>query len=186
MPINAGKKDGIIYKATWRGYIGNYLIGAGVVVLALLVVTRFDVGFTLSPSSTGELLGTLMYLGFGAVAAFLFLESFIDGLFRHYIVAPTEIVNVKGLVFKKRHAIHYQGVSDINVDKGLMGRIFNYGTLEIKGMNENSIIMRRVENPDEVHRVIRNRIDLSRSPQQRNSRSKKISPPDDDEILDEL
>lgn len=178
---------GITYKASWRAFVGNYLIGAGVLVLAFLVVTRFGVEFTLSPSGASELMGTMVYFAFAGVAAWLFAESFIEGLFKHYVVSPTEVVNVKGLVFKKRHAIHYQGVSDIHIDKGLLGRLFNYGTLEIMGMNENSIVMRHIENPDEVHRVIRHRIDASRNPVQHKPHTKKAEPEEMDEgSLDEL
>lgn len=155
-------EKGIVYKASPRAYLGNYIIGAGVVALALIVVRKFEVAFTLVPSGAGELLNSLVYVAFFGTAAWLFAESFLEGGMRHYVISNSEVVKVEGVLWKRRYAIPYQSVAEVNVVKGLFGRIFNYGTVRVEGMREGGISIRHVSNPDEVRRLLRHRVDAVR------------------------
>lgn len=158
------QERGVVYKASVRAYLGNYIIGFCVLFLGLLIIANFGITFKLNPSGAGELLNTLVYAAFGIVAGFLFIEPFIEGFARHYIVSPSEVLKVEGILWKRRHAIPYQSISEIKVTKGLFGRIFNYGTVDVGGThNESSITMKHVSNPYEIQRIIQHRVNSMRS-----------------------
>lgn len=154
---------GIKYKASPRAYIANYLIAAGLVFVAVVVIRRFEISFFMPPATLGELGSTLVYAIFFGAAAWLAAEPLVEGLLRHYLISRSEVVKVEGLVSKRRHSIPYQSVSESRVTKGIFGRIFNYGTIEISSMNEGGISMRHVSDPDEIHRIVQHRVNSVRS-----------------------
>ncbi len=156
-------EKGVIYKASPRAYIGNYLIAVGVIILAILIVTRFKIAFNIIPASIDQMLNTLVYLGFAAVIAFLFEEPFLEGMVRYYVVSNSEVVKVEGILWKRRYSIPYQSVASVKVTKGIFGRIFNYGTVEVVGFGEIGVEMRHVGNPDEIHRLVQHRVNSMRS-----------------------
>lgn len=156
-------EKGVIYRASPRAFIGNYLLAAGVVVLATLVVTSFGIGFTLFPASIGEMLNTLVYFAFAAVVAFLFEEPYLEGMMRYYAISNSEVVKVEGILRKRRHAIPYQSVAEVKVVKGLFGRLFNYGSVEVAGFKETGIFMNHMSDPEEIQRIVQHRVNSMRS-----------------------
>jgi membrane protein YdbS with pleckstrin-like domain len=140
----------LVYRASARAFLGNYLIAAGLVALSFLVGSSLDLGEN----------QYLIYVVFWSAAAILSAEPAIHGVLRHYKVSGSEVVKVEGLIAKRRHSIPHQSVGQVKVSKGLLGRLLNYGTVEVEGQNEsNTISMRQVHDPDEIRRIIRHKID---------------------------
>ena len=156
-------EKGVVYKASVRAYIGNYLIAVGIIILAMLVVTKFGLNFELPPSGLMETLDMLIYVGFGLAAVYLFAEPFLEGTMRRYVVSNSEVVKVEGVLWKRRLAIPYQSVAEVNVVKGIFGRMFNYGTVEIAGFKEGGVVMKHVSNPDEIQRLVQHKVNSMRS-----------------------
>lgn len=154
---------GIKYKASPRAYIANYVIAAGLVFVAILVIRKFELSFSAPPATIGELGSTLVYAIFFGAAAWLTSEPLIEWILRHYLVSKHEVVKVEGIFNRRRHAIPYQSVSGVSVTKGIFGRLLNYGTVEVQGMSEGKFLMKHVGNPDEIHRLIRHKVG-SRTP----------------------
>lgn len=151
---------GVRYRASPKAYVVNYLIAAGVVFLLFLVSRKFNLSFSVSPGSVGEALGTAVYVGFIAAALWLLAEPVWERIMRYYVVTRSEVTKVDGLLRKRRHTIPYQGVSAVSVSKGILGRILNYGTVEIEGMREtgSGIAVRHIGDPDEFHRLVQHRV----------------------------
>lgn len=178
-------EKGVIYKASPRAYVGNYLIAVGVIVLAAVVVTKFEIGFSIVPSTIGEMLNSLVYLAFAAAVAFLFEEPFLEGMIRYYVVTNSEIVKVEGILRKRRLAIPYQSVAEVSVEKGVFGRLLNYGTVDVAGFKDVGITMTHMGNPDEIQRLVQHKVNLMRpSLAQRGTRTRLEKGNKDEEPLE--
>jgi uncharacterized membrane protein YdbT with pleckstrin-like domain len=119
--------------------------------------------FSLSPQDPKEYIPTVGILGFLALVIFLLEQPNIERWMRHYVITNNEIIRVEGIITKKRAAIPFQSVADVRFEKGLVGRIFNFGTVHVTGIGkDNVIIMRGMHNPEEVYNIIRNKINLMR------------------------
>jgi hypothetical protein len=57
--------------------------------------------------------------------------------------------------------IPYQSISNLDVYKGIIGRIFDFGDVSVVGF-KNQIIMRGVSEPELFYRIINNKISVMR------------------------
>ena len=101
-----------------------------------------------------------------ALAAGMAEEPEWERILRRYIVTNNEIIKIEGLFTKKKTVIPYQTVADIRVTKTPLGRILNYGTVLVGGFKQgDDIVLKGMRNPDEVYRVIQNKVNLLREKQ---------------------
>lgn len=156
-------EKGIIYKVSRVSYISNYILLALLIVLFYFVYTRYDLQFSFVPKTIDVFRDTMIMMGFLLAGTFLIEEPTVERLFRHYIVTNNEVIKVEGLIRKKRIGIPYQSVADVTVDQGVVGRIFNFGTIHVSGVGRgNDITMKGMRDPNTVYRVIKNKIGLTR------------------------
>ncbi|MHA1742734.1 MAG: PH domain-containing protein [Candidatus Heimdallarchaeota archaeon] len=148
-------EKGLIYKTSRISYITNYFIIALIIIFLILLWQKFSL--PLIPRSSEEMFPFLVLLAFSALVAYLVEEAGLERLVRQYIVTNNEVIKIEGVLRKKRTAIPYQSVADIGVEKGVLGRIFNFGNVVISGFKDR-ITMRGLKNPDEVYRIIQNKI----------------------------
>lgn len=66
-------------------------------------------------------------LGFFAFIGFILTESYRRG--HKYFLTNYRIITVKKFIGKEVREVMYDKIADIYVDQGLLGRIFNYGTI---------------------------------------------------------
>jgi membrane protein YdbS with pleckstrin-like domain len=150
-------QSGAKYKTSRTSYMTNYFIVILLVVFALLVWQRFSLSFSFFPQTNSELFSDLVIFIFLLVAVYLLEEADMERMLRHYFVTNNEVIKIEGIIRKKRISIPYQSVADVRVNKGVVGRLFNFGDVEITGMKEN-INMRGMKRPDEIYNAIQNKI----------------------------
>jgi uncharacterized membrane protein YdbT with pleckstrin-like domain len=156
-------EKGVVYKTSRISYIGNYILLCLVLVLFFLVWIKFDIQFSLFPRTTYEFESTMVAFGFLIAITFLIEEPTIERMIRHYIVTNNEVIKVEGILRKRRVGIPYQSVADVRVEKGIVGRIFNFGTVHVAGVGRGGdITMKGMRDPDTVYRMIKNKIGLTR------------------------
>ncbi len=155
------EEQGIVVKQSAVSYISNYLLVALVVFLFLLSWSRFGLVFTLSPGGLEEVWKTLVVLGFGVVVVFLIEEPIIERWFRYYVITNNEVILTEGILRKNRIIIPYQSISNVDVYKGIVGRMFDFGDVSVVGFR-NQIIMRGVKEPELFYRIINNKISVMR------------------------
>jgi len=150
---------GNVYKTSRMSYIPNYVLAVLAVVLVILIwpYIHVKVFFT----TYADLIPFGIFSAFLVLITFLIEEPTIEQLMRKYIVTNNEVIKIEGLIRKKRISIPHGNVSDIRVKKGVWGRIFNFGDVEVTGFREN-IVMKGVRNPDEIYRLIENKVSLMR------------------------
>jgi len=152
-------EHGLIFKTSRISYVANYFLVVLAFILLALVwpYLSLKIFFT----SYGDLLPFAIFSLFIVMITFLIEEPSIEQIMRKYIVTNNEVIKVEGLIRKKRISIPHGNVSDIKVRKGVWGRILNFGDIEVTGFREN-IVMKGIRGPDEVYKIIENKISLMR------------------------
>jgi len=142
----------IKYKTARISYIVSYLL-VPLVIFFLSVILLF-------------LENTKWYniaiAGCLVIICFLLLEPEWERAVREYHITNNEVMEIEGLVRKKRTVIPYQSIADVKVIKGIAGRIFKFGDVVIAGMKE-SIKMKGMKNPDEIYKIMENKIALQKT-----------------------
>jgi len=152
-------EHGITIKTSRVSYISNYFLVA--LVVALLVLVWPHLNLKIFFASYTDLIPFAIFSLLVVTITFLMEEPSIEQVMRKYIITNNEVIKVEGLIRKKRISIPHGNVADIRVKKGVWGRLLNFGDLEISGMKEN-IVMKGIRNPDEIYKVIENKISLMR------------------------
>jgi membrane protein YdbS with pleckstrin-like domain len=152
-------EKGSIFKTSRISYVQNYSLVVLAVVFLVLVwpYLHLKILFT----SYADLLPFAIFAGFIVLITFLIEEPTIEQIMRKYVVTNNEVVKIEGLLRKKKISIPHGNVSDIRVKKGIVGRIFNFGDIEVTGFRDN-IVMKGIKNPDEVYKIIENKVSLMR------------------------
>ena len=153
---------GIMFKTSRIAYVQNYVIAALLLLLFALVYLNFPFSFTFFPKSLGEFTPTIVIFTFLIFITFMIEEPTIEQIIRKYVVTNNEVVKIEGLLRKNRITIPYQGVADVRVNKGIVGRILNFGDIEVTGFKD-AIIMKGIRNPEVNHKIIQNKIGMTRS-----------------------
>jgi membrane protein YdbS with pleckstrin-like domain len=159
------EEQGIVVKQSRISYINNYLLVALVLFFFLLSWSRFGLVFTLSPGGFEEVWKTVVVSGFAVVVVFLIKEPVIERWFRYYVITNNEVILTEGILRKNRIIIPYQSISNVDVYKGIIGRILDFGDVSVVGF-KNQIIMRGVSEPELFYRIINNKISVMRGTSQ--------------------
>ncbi|MGC8811986.1 MAG: PH domain-containing protein [Candidatus Aenigmatarchaeota archaeon] len=140
------------YKTARISFIFNYFLSILVLFLLFLLLPYLNFSWS-----------TWVYYLFLLVILALVLEPEAERVLREYFITNAEVIKIEGILTKKRISIPYQSVADVRVIKGIVGRIFNYGNIIIKGVKDD-IIMKGIKNPESVHELINKRIESMKRP----------------------
>lgn len=156
----------IILKPARIYFLGNYIIATLIIIFLLLLYLIFDMKFTLFPTTQSDMISTLILLGISGIAAAMIEQPEWERLRTRFIVTMNEVMEYKGILNKERVILPYATVADIRVEKSVMGRILNYGTLSVSSFKAGSdMVMKGIRNPEKIHVMIQNRVNLIREGQ---------------------
>jgi len=140
----------LVYKTSRISYILNYVIAFFMISLVAIAFPSLEFNDFLS------IIFVFICFGF---AFLLFIEPDIERVLRQYIITDTEVVKVEGILRKKKIAIPMQKIADINLKKGILGRIFNFGNIKISGF-KNKIEMKGIRYPEKVYEFVKERVKI--------------------------
>lgn len=138
-------------------YFNNYMLTVLVLFLASIIYTKFNLTFYFIPRTFWELANTMLTFGFVAILAYLIQEAEIERAMRKYIITNNEVAKAEGVIRKSRVSLPHANISDIRVQKGVIGRIFNFGDIDVVGF-KGQIKIKGIKNPEMIHRVIETKI----------------------------
>jgi len=126
-----------------RSFMLNYLIGIG-----LLFYLLFSDAVMILPP-------ILTYI-FILLISIFFLEPEAVIVYSNYHIKEQNLVQIKGVLTKKRIAIPYKSISNILVNKGILGRIFKFGDIQVTSISgrENSIVLKGIKHPEKALNLI--------------------------------
>lgn len=151
------KRSGIEIKQSRSSFLYNYVLIVLALVFFGLIVQQFNIVFILSPQNLSELSKTSIVIFFVLLVGFLIEEPEIRRWFCTYKITNNEVIKVEGVIIKRRTMIPYQSVANVSVYKGVLGRILDFGDVDILGFKDH-INMRGIREPEVFYRIINNKI----------------------------
>jgi len=152
---------GIKLQVSRRSYLFTYVLAALVAVFAYLSLRQFGLAYYWAPQGLLQFGSDAVYWAFVlAIASFAGEADFERGM-RHYLITNSEVVKVEGILRKNRIIIPYQSVSNVTVHKGVLGRLLDFGDVNVIGFDA-QIEMKGVHEPDTFYRIINNKISRMR------------------------
>jgi uncharacterized membrane protein YdbT with pleckstrin-like domain len=128
----------------WIGYWQAILcFVVGVIVISWLYSRR-------SP----ELLIWIAWLGFGALFIFLFVRTWIDRWVTELAVTNNRIIYKHGLIRRHTSEMNMDKVESVNVVQSIMGRLLDYGTIDIMGTGQGFERLYEIDSPLELRNAI--------------------------------
>lgn len=141
-------------KTSYMAYIQNYLLVVLILIFLWLIYLRFGLTLSLRLYEAVKLAGVFS-LAF--VAIYLIDEPFYRRLAYCYILTDSEITEVRGIITKRKLSIPYINVSDVTLNKGVIGRVFNFGNIKVSGI-KNNITLVGMRNPETIYTNLKERI----------------------------
>jgi uncharacterized membrane protein YdbT with pleckstrin-like domain len=119
-----------------------------IVAAALFVVSGMVVGETLM----------LVCLSLAAIVAVFALYKTITAWFHRWIteidVTTLRVVHKEGFIQRKTFEMSLDKVESVDVNQSILGRIFNYGDVEIFGVGEGGKVIKMIASPLEFRNAI--------------------------------
>lgn len=135
-----------LLKTSRISFIVNYFLGVGL----LLYLFLSDAILTLS---------SWLIFFFLILISIFFIEPECALLYTIYHLKEDNVMEVKGILSKKRTAIPYSSISNITMKKGVIGRIFGYGNVLVNSFSgENKIILKGIKHPEKTFKFIEKKI----------------------------
>jgi uncharacterized membrane protein YdbT with pleckstrin-like domain len=93
-------------------------------------------------------------LAFFVLGIFAFLRAWLIRLSTEIVVTDRRVIHKRGLVSRHTEEMNISKVETVDVDQGVAGRIFGYGTLIIRGTGGGWEPLRRIASPLAVRNAI--------------------------------
>jgi uncharacterized membrane protein YdbT with pleckstrin-like domain len=141
-------EEALSFRTSRRSFILNYIIGFG-----LLLYLLFSDAIILLPPFINFI--------FIFLISIFFLEPEGTIFYSNYFLKEENILEVRGILSKKKIAIPYKSITNILVDKSVLGRIFNFGNIQVSTMSseDKSIILKGIKHPEKILSLIENFIE---------------------------
>jgi len=138
-------------KPSFISYIQNYFLVCLILIAIFFVSSSF-------PSNVFTILDFVFIL----VAIFLLLEPIYERCFYTYEVNENSIIETNGILTKKQTTMPIENVSDIEIIKTPLGRIFGFGNICIKGFR-GDIVLKGIKDPEKVYNFLKGKITKKQS-----------------------
>ena len=112
----------------WFIYLPAFIFAAAALIVVLLVTMNIgDVG-----TSWRELV-LIAALILGVIALYLLLRAWVARTTTELVATDRRVIFKHGLIRRHTAEMNMEKVESVQVDQGIMGRIFNYGTITVRG-----------------------------------------------------
>ena len=130
------KEFPVSLKRSRRSFVYNYAIGFILLFYIFFSGAFFAIEFALS-------------FFFIALIFIFFLEPEAVLSYRSYIIKENNITEIRGYLNKKRITIPYSSISNIVLNKNIIGRILGFGDIVITSFSEN-VILKGMKHPENI------------------------------------
>jgi len=125
-----------------RSFIYNYILGTGLLLYILL-------------SGALLILDPVLTIFFISLVFIFFLEPEVTISYRSYFINKDNISEISGFVSKNKVTIPYPSIDNIVVNKGIIGRLLNFGDVIVSSHSaEHKIKFIGVKHPEKLLKII--------------------------------
>lgn len=142
-------------RTTRKAFISNYLLALISILTIALLLPYLNLEKIFSNP-----LNYLLFFGFVVLAIVLLQQPEWSRALNKYIVDKEGVTKIEGLIRKKRVMIPFRNISGVKLKKGIVGRVLNFGDIEITSGKE-KIILRGISNPDAIYKQIKSKSGVS-------------------------
>lgn len=138
---NLMKDEEIVYKGElhWLIVAIPMFVSIVGVIITLSSVGKIEVPFTERPLNLG-LFVLLMGLGF-------MLRTLIFYISTEFAITNERVIAKFGLIRRQTSEMNHNKVESLNISQGILGRIFNFGTIRIHGTGSGMSAIPHVKEP---------------------------------------
>jgi uncharacterized membrane protein YdbT with pleckstrin-like domain len=135
-------------------YVGglHWTIYRNAILLGIVAVAALIVFFGLSGDQ--KFLALMVAALFLLLAAVSFLRAWFIRVTTEIVVTDKRIIHKVGWIARRTQEMNTTKVETVDVSQGIAGRIFNYGTVSIRGIGGGWEPLRRVGSPLELRNAI--------------------------------
>jgi uncharacterized membrane protein YdbT with pleckstrin-like domain len=130
-----------VTSVSWVGYLPGLLLWVLAVIVLIFVAPRSQA----SPGLT--LVGWIAVLVLFAIGAVLLVKHWWRRWTTEVAVTDRRVICKTGLVKRRTVEMHMDKVESVDVDQSILGRLFNYGDITIRGTGETMERLRMIEAP---------------------------------------
>ncbi len=142
---------------TGRPWIGPALAlrTVGVIILAVILSYLLVLaGFFYTPIGVFPLF-LLLYGLLGLVWILMLIGLFVKRASYRYVLRRTTLEVDEGIARRKQLVVSPTGFSELEVDQGIVGRMLNYGSIEVRSQGSQQLNLSLIRNPKDVAAKIR-------------------------------
>ncbi|NJM35437.1 MAG: PH domain-containing protein [Rhodomicrobium sp.] len=146
-----GANEKILYVAHfhWMNYVFAYGLLIAAAVLSVLTFNSQYPLVALGPILTGLI---------------IFIAIMLPIWTTQIGVTDQRIIYKRGFIQRETDEMQLSSVEEVSLDQGIVGRILDYGKLEIHGTGEESIFLPAIGDPLSMRRSLQDAIGLARKP----------------------
>jgi uncharacterized membrane protein YdbT with pleckstrin-like domain len=143
--LQADETVKFVGKLHWTIYRNAILLGVAAIVVTLIYLNQT------------ESLRTATMLGAGLLTLLTvvsFLESWFVRVTTEIVVTDKRIIHKVGFISRRTEEINISKVETVDVTQGVMGRVFDFGTVLIRGIGGSWEPLRRIASPLQLRNAI--------------------------------
>jgi uncharacterized membrane protein YdbT with pleckstrin-like domain len=130
-----------------------FLLQAAFIVIYGAVLWKLN-DISQNPLKAG---GIIVFLVLQTIQSLWGLGIILRWFFDYYRITPKEILVHSGVIFQKRKHFALEKAEAVSVEKGILGRLFNFGTICVELFMSNSryeVYLYNISNPENYMRMI--------------------------------
>src|SRR5215216_4786800 len=153
------RDERVLYDGRQHTFVLVSNILTEMVLIAILIAAGVAAQrYLTNVSVAGQPGGTVVLLVFGVISVLVLISAFLDYLRwnnEQYIVTDQRVIQIRGIFNKSVIDSSLDKINDVELRQSWLGRIFNYGTIEILTASDVGINqMRRIGRPLEFKRAM--------------------------------
>ena len=130
-----------VTSVSWVGFLRGLVLW--VIAIALLIYfTPWS-----QPSPGWELLGWITFAAAFLIGAVLLVEHWWRRFTTEVAVTDRRVISKTGFIRRRTVEMHMDKVESVDVDQTILGRLFNYGDITIRGTGETLEKLRMIDRP---------------------------------------
>jgi uncharacterized membrane protein YdbT with pleckstrin-like domain len=139
--LQPGETIRVVTSVSWVGYLRGLVLWLIAVVL-LIYFTPWSEG-----SPGWNLLGWILFAAAFVIGAVLLVEHWWRRFTTEVAVTDRRIISKTGFIKRRTVEMHMDKVESVDVDQTILGRLFNYGDITIRGTGETLEKLSSIDHP---------------------------------------
>lgn len=131
------------------------LAASGVIIFHSLIISTNVSDLVSNASPYLTIFNIPIFLLLIILKTLLMIYIILQWLYEYYEITPREVIHRKGLFFKKEEFNVFKHLSSLEIDQGILGKLFNCGTIKLfNWTTEKNIYLYLIHNPMKYHFIL--------------------------------